>query len=195
MHTLLVKVYKDAGIPFPVHASSLNSGEDAAGRLANWNALLPPMQRTFAVSLTGDEKVLLVAGHPEVLEHIVEMVYTRGSADHHVTLRQLAGASKKKSWARQIDADKISHAVVMMAQAAGVYACVMASLLSVFVPQLCPPNARDRKSSPRHGSHRCLHALTRALPFCFCSYGARVHHVRQLQRAHIFQQGMHCSLE
>jgi hypothetical protein len=142
MHALLVNVYKEAGLPFPVQASSLNSGEDAAGRLANWNALLPQMQKTFAVSLTADEKALLIAGHPEVLEHVVELIYTRGSANHHDTVRQLANAGKKKRWQQAVNNDNISHAIVMTAQAAGVYACVMASLLSVFVPQWCPGNAR-----------------------------------------------------
>ena len=143
MHTLLASVYKEAGLPFPVAASSLNSGEDAAGRLANWTAILPQMQRAFAVTLTADEKALLISGHPEVLEHLVEMVYTRASSNHRETLRQLAGSGKTKKWARQINADNISHAVVFTAQAAGIYACVMASLLSVFVPQWCPGNERD----------------------------------------------------
>jgi hypothetical protein len=142
MHALLVSVYEGAGLPFPVQASSLNSGEDAAGRLANWNALLPQMQKTFAVTLTADEKALLIAGHPEVLEHVVEMVYTRGSANHHDTVRQLANAGKKKKWQQAVTNDNISHAIVMTTQAAGVYACIMASLLSVFVPQWCPGNAR-----------------------------------------------------
>ena len=143
MHTLLVRVFNHAHLPFPVQAASLNSGEDASGRLANWNLLLPQLQKVFAITLTTDEKALLVAGHPEVVEHIVELVYTRGSANHRDTLRQLAGSGKSKKWARQINADNISHAVVLTTQAAGVYACVMASLLSVFVPQWCPGNARD----------------------------------------------------
>ena len=143
MHALLVNVYDAAGLPFPVPAASITKGADAASRLHNWNLLLPAMQRTFAVSLTGDEKALLVAGDAEVLEHVIELVHSRGASGHHDTVRQLAQSGTKKRWARQVDADSVSHILVTIAQAAGVYACVMASLLSVFVPQWCPPNARD----------------------------------------------------
>jgi hypothetical protein len=143
MHKLLATVYDQAGLPFPVPVSSINKGEDPAGRLHNWNQLLPAMQRTFAISLTADEKALLVAGDSEVLEHVIELVHSRGASEHHETVRRLGKSVSKKRWARQVDADSVSHVMVSIAQAAGVYACVMASLLSIFVPQWCPPNERD----------------------------------------------------
>ena len=143
MHKLLTTVYEEAGLPFPVPAASMNKGEDPAGRLANWNALLAPMQKTFAITLTADEKALLVAGDSEVLEHVIELVHSRGAAGHQDTVRRLAQNGTKKRWARQFDADNVSHVLVTIAQAAGVYACVMASLLSIFVPQWCPGNERD----------------------------------------------------
>ena len=165
MHKLLATVFDQAGLPFPVPASSINAGEDPAGasapaslptrigatalkhlfagRLHNWNSLLAAMLKTFAISLTADEKALLVAGDSEVLEHVIELVHSRGASEHHDTVRRMSQSQSKKRWARQVDADSISHVLVTIAQAAGVYACVMASLLSIFVPQWCPPNERE----------------------------------------------------
>ncbi len=51
--------------------------------------------------------------------------------------------SRIKRLAADFDDDRISSIILFLSQAAGVYAFVMASLLSVFVAQLCPPSSDD----------------------------------------------------
>ena len=68
------------------------------------------------------------------------------------------GVRRAKRFASQFDEDRISSIAVTVAQAAGVYACVMASLLCVFVPQLCsdPVTGEERVCT----LHDNFHGLT-----------------------------------
>lgn len=68
----------------------------------------------------------------EVLEHVVEMLHSRGGAPPEAP----ATGGKSKNWAKDFDADAVSRLIVLFTQLAGVYACVMSSLLSIFVPQV-----------------------------------------------------------
>jgi hypothetical protein len=62
MRTLLAGLLEEQGLLCPVTEEALHAGDDVVSRLYNWNQLLPPMRRTFAIELSVDEKALLVGG-------------------------------------------------------------------------------------------------------------------------------------
>ena len=113
--------------------------------LNNWNPLLAELKKSFAIDLTTDEKALLVGGQPAVLEHVIELMRTRCGGSGHSGLASgptkglsRAPTGRLKKLTQDFDEDRIASGILFVAQAAGIYAFVMASLLSVFVPQTCP---------------------------------------------------------
>ncbi len=61
---------------------------------------------------------------PDALEHVIEVLQSR--AGNGVIEAPPAAAGAKKNWAKDFDADNVSQLVVSIAQAAGIYACIMA---------------------------------------------------------------------
>jgi hypothetical protein len=132
--------------------------------LANWKPLLAELQKSFAIDLSSDEKALLVGGVPAVLVDVIELLRTRCDSDGlasggptKVLSRPPEGRLKKLR--QGVTQDRIATIILFATQSAGLYAFVMASLLSVFVPQTCP--ATSQISQPHACStHENFHDLS-----------------------------------
>jgi hypothetical protein len=59
---LVTSLYAEGGALCPINVLALRDGDSVEVRLYNWNALLPSLEKAFAIKLTPDEKTLLVGG-------------------------------------------------------------------------------------------------------------------------------------
>ena len=83
---------------------------------------------------------------------MVELLHSRAGAGAAPAQLLPSPSAQKgpKKWARDFDADSMSALLLIIAQAAGVYAAIMASLFAIFVPQLCPPVPGEPATDPWH---------------------------------------------
>jgi hypothetical protein len=106
-------------------------------------------------------------------------------------------AGAKKNWAKDFDADNVSQLVVSIAQAAGIYACIMARAVAS-LPSRC--HARTHTADPCVCVFPPCHPTTPGQPAVRVRAAAvprdaggpgaaRVHHLRELPRPHALQQG------
>jgi hypothetical protein len=169
---LVTSLYAEGGALCPINTLALRDGDSVDVRLYNWNALLPSLEKAFAIKLTPDEKTLLIGGGArgggviaadrgstrrvlapplrsrsgraaraatltrlaaprraaaEPLEHIIEMLHSRGGGvGKPALLPSPTRKSKAKQWAAEFDEDRIATIIITFAQMAGVYACIMA---------------------------------------------------------------------
>ena len=94
---------------------------------------------------------------------MVELLFSRagsGGAAPATLLPSPSVHKGPKKWARDFDADSMSALMLLIAQSAGVYAAIMASLFAIFVPQLCPPLPGEPATDPWHiwCAPACMHA-------------------------------------
>lgn len=139
MANLLRAVFESKGAPCELPVS-LPPGTAAAVVLANWrDNLLPLLRKTFSVTLSGDELALLVGGDADTLEQLLTVLETRAKG----VLPKPATRGAARKFASYFNSDFVATIVLIINQLSLIYSAVIGALLSVFVPQLCPPTSYD----------------------------------------------------
>ena len=124
----ILTVMKTPGV-----SQGLSPGTDAASVHANWEGvLLPALETSYGVFLSPKQRALLWSGDGDTLADLVEHLHSR------LTGEPLDGGGGTK--ASILDADVVEQVTLLAAQLSSFYGSVLASLLVVFVPQMCPPN-------------------------------------------------------
>ena len=142
MARLLGTLFRKHGAECPVSPDALAPGTEAVVVLRNWKELLLPVLRaTYAIELSADKLALLVGGDSEVLTLLVETLCKRATGVRMAEDDESPHLLHKL--AKRFDADVMDTIYLAGNLLTGLYAAVMASMLGIFVPQACPPNAEQ----------------------------------------------------
>jgi hypothetical protein len=126
----ILTVLKTPGV-----SGGVSSATDAASVHANWEqVLLPALETSYGLFLSPKQRALLWAGDGDTLAWLLEHLYSRVTGE---PLDDGSGGGAKPGF---FDADALEQATALIAQASALYGAVLASLLAVFVPQMCPAN-------------------------------------------------------
>jgi hypothetical protein len=130
----------------PFHVGHIRPGTEAKAVYHNWlgeHGLLRALGSSFGLRLRPSEPARLLGGDPEILASVVSRLHERAAESEQQTLKpelpSSPPSSRKAHACAYFSGDALENIGLAATQCAGVYAAVIACLLVVFVPQLCPP--------------------------------------------------------